>query len=181
MPFLLEGDEHEAFRRVFDRHRDEIFRFLYRLTGNAADADDLLQETFARLWRKRDQFAGNGSLAGYLRRIAYRTWLNARESMARHRGPAPLEGELMDGATGPAELLASRESRAFLLRRVRAEIEALPDEWRVPFLLFRYEGLSCAEVADALEITPKAVEMRLRRALQALAGRLKGLQAEYGT
>ena len=55
------------------------------LTGNRHDAEDLLQDTFARLWRKRDQFRGDGSLEGYVRRISYRVFLNARSRLSRGR------------------------------------------------------------------------------------------------
>jgi RNA polymerase sigma-70 factor (ECF subfamily) len=58
-------------------------------------------------------------------------------------------------------------------------VDALPDEWREPFVLFRYEDMSCADVADAMGLTPKAVEMRLRSAVRALSARL-GRQAERG-
>lgn len=172
--------DHDAFRRLFDERRVELFRFLYRLTGHAHDADDLLQETFARLWRKRDQFRGDGSVGAYLRKVAYRVWLNARARIARSRNGAPLDNEPVDGTSGPEESAAQRESRAFLLREVRSAVEALPEEWRVPLLLFRYEGLSCAEIAETLGVTPKAVEMRLRKATQTLAARLRKLSPEYG-
>ncbi len=57
---------------LFETHRAAVHRFLTRLARNAHDADELLQETFVLVWRKRAQFRGDGSVGGYLRQIAYR-------------------------------------------------------------------------------------------------------------
>jgi len=166
------GIDRDAFRHLFEEQREVCFRLLYRLSGNAHDAEDLLQETFARLWSKRTQFRGDGSAAGYVHRIAYRTWSNARARLPKARAAAPLESEPPDGAACPAAAAELADSRRLLLARVRAAVDALPDSQREPFLLFRYEGMTCAEVAATLDLTPKAVEMRLRAALKTLSARL---------
>jgi len=174
------GSERERFRWLFEERRDELYRFLHRLAGNSHDAEDLLQETFARLWRKRYQFRGDGSVGGYLRRIAFRVYLNARTRLGRVRAVPPLDHDPPADAPDPAELAADSDDARFLRRAVRGAIDALPDSWREPFLLFRYEGLTCAQVADVMGITPKAVEMRLRKAMQALSASLERLRADYG-
>ena len=161
--------DREGFRRLFDELKDPMYRFLYRLSRDAQDAEDLLQETFTTLWRKRDQFRGEGSLPGYVRRIGYRTFLNARTRLGRRRAerefdaePAGREGALDDRA-------GDADERARRLLNIRAAVDALPDAWREAFVLFRYEGLTCAEVADLLGLTAKAVELRLARAMKAVA------------
>jgi len=174
-------DGHDEFRTLFEDHRDGVFRFLYRLAGNRHDAEDLLQETFARYWRKRSQYRGDGSLGGYLHRIAYRTFLNARNRLSRGRAHAPLDAvDPADDTAGPSERAAGDEYRRVLRARVRAAVAELPDSWREPFVLFRFEGLSMKEIAAAMELTPKAVELRLARALKRVAGVLEDLKAEYG-
>lgn len=175
----LKGDGDE-FRRLFEEHRDVVFRFLYRLAGNRQDAEDLAQDTFVRLWRKRDQFRGDGSVEGYLRRIAYRTFLNARARLSRPRGPHMQEIEPVDGTPDPSESASRSELKSFLLAHVRRAVEELPSSWREPFVLFRYEGLKLREIADTLGITPKAAEIRVARALERVAARLRDLRAEYG-
>ena len=170
----------EEFRRVFQTHRDEVFRFLCRLARNRHDAEDLLQETFVRVWRKGDQFRGDGSLQGYLRRIAYRTYLNARPRIQKGRAPLPLESvEPPEGNGSPAADAARRDLERFLLARVRQAVDELPDSWRDPFVLFRYEGLKLKEIAEILELTPKAVEIRVARALKRVAERVRGFREEY--
>ncbi len=175
----LPGDG-DGFRRLFEEHRDTVFRFLYRLAGNRQDAEDLAQDTFVRLWRKRDQFRGNGSVEGYLRRIAYRTFLNARARLSRAHGPHVEEIEPVDGNPDPSESASRSELKSFLLAHVRRAVDELPSSWREPFVLFRYEGLKLRQIADTLGITPKAAEIRVARALERVASRLRDLRAEYG-
>jgi RNA polymerase sigma-70 factor (ECF subfamily) len=173
-------DDPEGFRRLYDAHGPAVYRLLYRLSRNAHDAEDLVQDTFSTAWRKRRQFRGEGSVEGYLRRIAYRTFLNARHRLSRLRAVAPLVDA--DGsARGPSPVEAcERQDRDRLLAEVRRAVDALPDSWREPFVLFRYEGLSCAEVARTMGLTPKAVELRLARALHSLSRSLEPLRAAYG-
>jgi len=55
---------------------------------------------------------------------------------------------------------------------VRRAVDALPEGWREPFVLFRYEGLTCAEIAEAMDLSPKAVELRLARAMKEVVSRV---------
>jgi RNA polymerase sigma-70 factor (ECF subfamily) len=165
-------DDPEGFRRLFESQRDLVFRVLFRLARNADDAEDLLQDTFATLWRKRDQFRGEGSIEGYVRKIAYRTYLNARPRLQRARGVAVLDEGAASPAPAPDARVAQRLDQGALLERVRRAVDSLPDDWREPFILFRYEGLSCREVAEAMDLTPKAIEIRVARALKDVSRRL---------
>ena len=167
------------FTEFFGAHHDAIHRFLWRLTRNAADADDLLQETFLVAWRKRDQFEARGTAAGWLRRTAFRVYLNQRHKTQRRAGLADERTLARPGSVPPEQrLVDDRESAAFLLARVEAAVEELPDEPREAFVLFRYEGLTCAEIAEATEAPVKTVETRLRRATQLLSERLHRFRDE---
>jgi RNA polymerase sigma-70 factor (ECF subfamily) len=178
----IPGDR-DGFRRVFEAHRDAVHRFLHRLAGNGDDAEDLLQETFTLLWRKRHQFRGEGSLEGYLRQIAYRSYLNARPRLQRGRAMQAIDAgagsDVAASADAPDESAAQVETRRLLLSRVRRAVDALPDSWREPFVLFRYEGLTSGEVAQTMGLTTKAVEMRLAKATKDLAARLADLKPAF--
>lgn len=158
------------FRVLFADHRDGLFRFLYRLTGDAADAEDLLQDTFLAVWRKRGQFEGRGSALGYLRRTAFRLFLNARETRLRRPQSTPAEIDV----AGPSDVSLERdEALRFLAERVSSALADLPDAAREVFVLFRYEGLSCPEIAELTAAPVKTVETRLRRATQLLSEKLR--------
>ena len=179
-PVPLRGADREArlagpgdFSAFFDTYRDAIHRFLWRLTRNAADADDLLQETFLTAWRKRAQFEGRGSAEGWLRKTAFRLYLNERTKTVRRADLAVAHAPPREGSVPPAErAIDDRESAAFLLRRVADAVDGLPDGPREAFVLFRYEGMSCASIADATETPMKTVETRLRRATELLTQQL---------
>lgn len=163
---------------MFEEHREPLYRFLYRLTRNACDAEDLLQETFLVVWQKREQFEGRGSLAGYLRRTAYRRFLNVRERDQRRAALAPtvVGGEGAEAAPRPDAENGEAERNevvGFLVARVQEALEGLPAAAREAFVLFRYEGLTCAEIADAVDAPVKTIETRLARATHLLAQRLR--------
>jgi RNA polymerase sigma-70 factor, ECF subfamily len=162
------------FRRLFDAHAGAVHRLLHRLTRNAADADDLLQETFLVVWRKQEQFDGRGSAEGWLRRIAFRTYLNERTRTKRRsaldaRAPRPSAERTEPPPDGA---VARREALGLLAERVEEALATLPDEPREAFVLFRCEGMTCAQIAELTEVPAKTIETRVRRATELLARKL---------
>jgi RNA polymerase sigma-70 factor (ECF subfamily) len=166
--------DEERYRALFEAQRDAVFRFLHRLCRNSADADDLLQETFLAVWRKRDDFREEGALEGWLHKTAFRTYLNAWRKRRRREAlePAPAQGH----APAPAQRVGDKEERDYVLSKVRAAVDALPDGVREAFLLFRYEGWTCPQIAALMDENVKTVETRVRRATLLLAERLHGLR-----
>lgn len=170
----MSGSGEAEFRLLFERHRDAVHRFLLRLTRNAADADDLLQETFLAVWRKRADFEGRGSAEGWVRKTAFRLYLNER---AKRRRRTALDGRVPRPAAEPTEPpadgeIARKEALAFLAERVEEALAGLPDEPREAFLLFRYEGMTCAQIGELTEVPAKTAETRVRRATELLAQKL---------
>jgi len=172
--------ERPQFRALFLEQRDPLFRFLLRLTRDPSDAEDLLQETFLTVWRKRGLFQGYGSAAGFLRRTAYRLFLNQAQRRTRRADIAPV-AEATRAAGGrergddadPVSIHDRDEAIGFLVQRVRSALDELPEPTRTAFVLFRYEGLTCAEVAEAQDSPLKTVETRIARATELLAQKLR--------
>lgn len=164
----------DAFASLFERHRDVVFRFLWRLCRNQADAEDLLQETFLTAWRKRGQFEGRGAVEGWLKKAAFRTFLNERtKRVRRDRLDAANGPPRGPGAAPPADhAVIERDAAAFLRARVEEALAALPDEPREAFILFRYEGLTTAQIGEIAGIPAKTAETRVRRATELLAQQL---------
>lgn len=170
----MSGSDETEFRSMFDAHHRAVHRMLFRLTRNAADADDLLQETFLAVWRKRAQFEGRGSAEGWIKRAAFRLYLNEREKRVRRTRldgaqPRPAAPRTEPPADGE---VARRESLAFLAARVDEALAALPDDPREAFVLFRQEGMTCAEIGALMDVPAKTIETRVRRATELLAERL---------
>lgn len=163
-----------SFAALFERHRDVVFRFLWRLCRNRADAEDLLQETFLAVWRKREQFEGRGAVEGWLKKTAFRTFLNERtKRVRRDRLDAANGPPRTPGAAPPADhAVIESDAAAFLRARIEDALAALPDEPREAFILFRYEGLTTAQIGELAGIPAKTAETRVRRATELLAQQL---------
>jgi RNA polymerase sigma-70 factor (ECF subfamily) len=156
---------------------DALYAFAYRLTRNANEAEDLVQDTFARAMAAHAQFRSGSNLKAWLFRILHNAHIDGvrRAQRAPAAGIEPSEVE-SDG--GGAELLRGDVEIERLRRVVAGDIEAalakLSDESRAVVLL-DLEGLSEAEIGEVMGTPPGTVKSRLSRA----RARLRVLLAEY--
>jgi len=161
----LKHSDHEAFRIVFDELQDNIFRFLYFKTRDVQVAEDLLQETFFKLWKNRNILDESQHLRSYVYTIAENLFLNYR----RHLQVVRKHEELVQ-LTGPS----SPDTPLFLLeqeefnKQLTNAIEMLPEKVKDVFLLNRIENLSYQEIADRQSISIKTVESHMVKALRLL-------------
>lgn len=145
-----------------------------RVLGDHGAAEDAVQDALARLWREAGRFdPARGSFAGWWRRMLMNCALDGRR---RLRPAVSLEeaAEVRDETPGPLERAAESE----LAARVQQAAAALPARQRAALALFHGDGLSMAEIADALETSEKAVEGLLLRGRAALKQELMGLKDE---
>jgi len=156
---------HDAFRGLFDRHREHVFRVACRLVGNREDALDLTQEAFMKAYTSLDRFRGQASFKTYLTRIAVNACLDFRR---RSRpGQVELDEErlgaggprevAMAGQTDPAQQAQSHE----LQEALHQAVQSLPDALRATFLLHAIEGFTYREVAEALDVPVGTVMSRI--------------------
>jgi len=145
-----------------------VHGYLARLTGDRATADELTQETFLRYLRHRATLAArNGTLGAWLFTVA----TNLARDRLRRRRPVPLDHE-------PAVPAADDVERDDLDRRVRREVERLPQDLRAVFLLRAHHELTYAQAAQALGVAERTAKERFRRAREILAHRLAPLFQE---
>ena len=168
-----------ALNDLMARHATPVFHFLCRMVGNEADADDLAQETFVRVFKSCGSFRAEQKFSTWLFTIAANLARNHFRWRARHPNIS-LETELGDsentlGSTLPGHSPAPNEATLATERAaaVRAAVENLPEDLRAAIVLCEWEERSVAEAATILETTPKAVESRLYRARGILRERLK--------
>jgi RNA polymerase sigma-70 factor (ECF subfamily) len=179
MERLMAGHD-TALNDLMDRHAGPVFCFLSRRVGNEEDANDLAQETFARVFRARAQFRLNDKFSTWLYAIAANLARNHFRWRARHPNisldAAPDEPGQTLGNSLPAHDAPPNEQTLAAERAsaVRAEVSRLPEDLREAIVLCEWEEKSVAEAAAILETTPKAVESRLYRARKILRDRLQG-------
>jgi len=165
------GGDAGAFRRLIKRHRNRAMRVAFAILRDAAEAEDIVQEAFVRVWARAAQWrAGEGgSFAAWLTRIT----VNLAIDLRRRPRPAPL-GEKDDfPATGPGsdQVVAGRQIGA----RIRAAMAALPERQRTAFALCQIERMHNAEAARSLGISLGALELLLVRARKSMRRQLADL------
>jgi RNA polymerase sigma factor (sigma-70 family) len=176
MERLMAGHD-AALNDLMERHAEPVFHFLCRMVGNEDDANDLAQETFARVFRARASFRLNEKFSTWLYTIAANLARNHFRWRERHPNvsleSAADEPEQSLGNILPAHDLSPVEQAVVTERAtmVRAEIARLPDELREAIVLCEWEERSVAEAAVILGATPKAIESRLYRARKTLRER----------
>ena len=152
-----------AFRALADRHGALPYRIAYRMTGDAAEAEDVAQEAFLRLWDKAPRWRpGGAGVAAWLTRVAMNLSLD-RLRRRRFASAEPVP-ERADEAVGADEAIGQAQTDA----AVRACIAALPDRQRAAIVLTYYEELANRTAAESLDMNLKAFESLLLRARAAL-------------
>jgi RNA polymerase sigma-70 factor (ECF subfamily) len=152
------------------RHLDRLYRAAWALCGSPHDAEDLVQETFARVLARPRRLRGNDELP-YLMTVLRNTFLTQRRTAARRprTGGAPLdELEPVDPRTG------ARPEEALQAREVFAVIAALPERYRLALVAVDIAGLSYREAAGVLETREATIATRVFRAREQVARRLAG-------
>jgi RNA polymerase sigma-70 factor, ECF subfamily len=166
------GDR-EAFGVLVARHQASVYRFARSVVARAADAEDVLQQTFLAGWRSAGRFRGESSVRTWLLVIARNAALNLRAQDARRaEADVPLDELGMAagwGADDPESAAVLAERRAV----VEAAFQALSAAEREVLTLRDLEGLSGEETAALLGVTVPAVKSRLHRARLALAARVR--------
>lgn len=153
----------DALGRVFDSVSPKLLALALHLTGNAADAEDVLQATFLVALRKADEFDSRQPLAPWLTGILTGEASNVRRREGRRRTAA-----LPDDLPSQDDDAGSVSGRRELVAQMRTHIDALPAEQRQVLLLQLEHGLQPAEIAEVLTVAPGTVRMRIHRGLAAL-------------
>ena len=167
--FLLQeavNGEQAAFLELYDRYRQPVFRFAYRLAGSVEIAEDVTHDCFLSLIRKPENFRpGRASLKTYLFAAARNLALKHFRDTGREAGLDEITEEPKDSSRrGPLRRLLDEE----LATKVRDAILSLPPLQREALVLFEYEGLSLNEVAEIAGTDAGAIKARLYRAREGL-------------
>jgi len=170
----LRAGDTAAFDALFRRWSGPLLRYLDRMVHDLAVAEELVQEAFIRVHQARDRYRPDARFSTWLYRIATNLALNELRR-PRHRAVHRSADEA--GAPPLADRGPGTDDRVDARRRageVEAALAELPEKQRAALCLAAVEGLSYAEVAEALEVTEKAVKSLVHRARSGLAERLGG-------
>jgi RNA polymerase sigma-70 factor (ECF subfamily) len=177
----LQAGSEEAFAGLIARYHQPIFSLLSRAVQDRADAADLTQDVFVKVFRGVGSFHGESSLRTWIYRIALREASNQRRWWARHRQqeipidqemvesesgrqPVRLKEMLVDKAQSPYEMALHEENRT----RVEAALSQVPEPFRTTLILRDIEGFVYEEVAEMQGVNLGTVKSRLVRGRAAL-------------
>ncbi len=170
----VRGGDEAAFAELMTRWERPVKAVIGRIVLNAAEAEELAQETFVRLWQQRERFRSGSEFRPWILAIAVNLARN-RLRWWRRRPTVELGEWLGSGAEegDSAAAGAAALERSERVAEVQAAVAALPADLREALVLFEYEELPQAEIAAVLRTTPKAVESRVARARERLRRALR--------
>ncbi|MCU1340136.1 MAG: polymerase, sigma-24 subunit, subfamily [Bryobacterales bacterium] len=166
------GDD-DAFRVLFETHKDRVYSIALRYAGDSATAMDIAQETFLKLLSSIRQFRGDASFESWLYRLVVNSCLDHHRKRRRFM---PLVEEALDMFRAPRESTLHELLREEQQERVQQVVAQLPEEQRIVVVLRYTEGLSYEDIADLLGCRRGTVASRLNRAHKALGRRLSHLR-----
>ncbi|MDO5977854.1 RNA polymerase sigma factor [Flavivirga spongiicola] len=165
---VKKGDQ-IAFKTIHDLHYTKLAAYINGFTKNDYETEDILQETFIKLWNSREKLDAVNSINAYLYKTAYYTYVDKYRKDKREQ--SVLDSwkykRLMATLDDDDEINTNR------IEKLKLEIEKLPTKCKKVFLLCKYENLSYAQIAERLEISPKTVQAQMCRAYKLIRERLK--------
>jgi len=160
----------EGFRTLVERHSRALFRLAYRMTGNEHDAEDVVQEAFLRAFHRLHQYDERARFSSWLHRIAANCAYDLlRARKRRDEEPWP---ETAEGAETPVDFPASDPApdrltlSAEVRRRVTVAMGRMSAQEKAAFVLRHFEGMSIAEVGEALQLETSAAKQSVLRAVR---------------
>jgi len=186
---LTDAERQQQFSEQAMEHMPSLYTAALRMTRNAADAEDLVQETYLKAYRAWHSFKQGTNLKAWLYRILTNTFINSYRAKKRRPDESELD-EVEDlylyrrlGGLEAAQTGRSAEDEVmdlFTDEEVKAAIEALPESFRLAVLLADVEGFSYKEIADILDVPIGTVMSRLHRGRKALQKALFDVGTQRG-
>jgi RNA polymerase sigma-70 factor (ECF subfamily) len=165
-----------AFEALFRRYYRRLHAFAETYVGSSEVAEDLTVDVFVRIWERRAEWSLRGGPKSYLYaavRNEALAWLRRRKMVERAHADL-VRDERRPGMGGPPAAADAQVQAHELADAVERATARLPERTREAFVLHRRHGLSYAEVAQTMGISPRTVEVLIRRAFQALRTQLGG-------
>lgn len=173
--------EEGAFRALVNEHGRRVFGLAYRLTGNEHDAEEVVQETFLKVFRSVDGFEARARFDTWLYRVTTNAAMDLMRKRRRHDGRRA-DLELADGGERPLTVHGpdpERQSRGREIGdRISQALDLLTPSERAAFTLRHVEGLSIREIGEVLGLRDNAVKNAIFRGVQKLRQALAPIASE---
>jgi RNA polymerase sigma-70 factor (ECF subfamily) len=173
------GDD-SAFAYLVQKYRRPMVNFMYRMSHNAAAAEDLAQEVFLRVYRSRTGYEASAKFTTWLYRIATNLAVNHARDTRHERPEAMVSLDEPDEESGTTMDVAdsSLTAEQAILRRermqaIRKKVQSLPERQRLAVIMHKYQQMDYRQIAEVLKLTESATKSLLFRAYETLREQLK--------
>jgi RNA polymerase sigma-70 factor, ECF subfamily len=171
---VLAGDA-AAERELYEAHVDRVYRLAYRMAGDDELAREFTQETFIRAFDRLADFRGDAALSTWLHSVAVSVTLNGLRKVKRFR---TREADLEEATVFHA---VPAQTEPDLRARLYGAIDALPELYRLVFVLHDVEGYTHQEIGATLDVAPGTSKARLSRARSRLRDALRDFAGEWAS
>ncbi len=178
---VRDGDD-GAFAELVESYQDRLIGIFYHMMRDRAVAEDLAQDVFLRVYRARQRYVPTARFSTWLFRIASNVASNSRRSLGRRKevsfnlqdsGGVPVRAEEQLAVEKSGLMPVRQLDKAELRDIVRIAMDTLNERQRMAVLLNKFEGLSYAEIGEAMDLKPAAVKSLLSRARENLREKLE--------
>lgn len=172
---LASGDE-VAFRMLVERHIDRAYAIALRIVGNAADAEDVVQDTMLKIWSHRGRWQhGRAKFSTWLYRVISNRCIDLRRKPRNEN--VETVPEVADSQPGAVEIIERNELNGML----ELAMQRLPEQQRIAVIFSYHENMSNGEIAQVMDTTVAAVESLLKRGRQQLRQLLRKHERDIRT
>ncbi|MBK3660077.1 RNA polymerase sigma factor [Bradyrhizobium diazoefficiens] len=172
---LATGDE-AAFRMLVERHIDRAYAIALRIVGNAADAEDVVQDTMLKIWSHRGRWQhGRAKFSTWLYRVISNRCIDLRRKPRNEN--VETVPEVADGQPGAVEIIERNELNGML----EFAMQRLAEQQRIAVIFSYHENMSNGEIAQVMDTTVAAVESLLKRGRQQLRQLLRKHERDIRT
>lgn len=164
----LKAGDTTAYNKLVNDYHQKLCVYALNLTHDRSEAEDIVQNVFMRVWRKRDRLKANFSLKSFLYKSVYNEFI---DHYRKQKNVFPLEKKYLDALH---DLVEETDVISFdsLIKKVKQEIQNLPPKCKNVFLLSKQEGLTNIEIAEYLNISIKTVEAQITKAFYILRSKV---------
>ncbi len=160
---LLKKNEVKAFDALFQKYSDKLFHFSFSLLKNSEDSKEIVQESFFRIWNKRNEIDSFKSFKSYLFTISYHLVIDQLRLRLKDKEYRSILQEYFDLGD---DSLNSTTDFDTLNKRIELAVSELPEKRKQIYLMSRENGLSHKEIAEKLSINVKTVENQIGLAIK---------------
>ena len=166
---LLAQRDETAFEQVFKTHFKRLHAYAFTILRDEAEAEEMVQQVFFKLWERNENLSVTGSVTAYLYRAVHNESLNyIKHQKVRSDHKLHIAYSMKNEAEQPAKEMQAGE----LEKKIHSALNELPEQCRTIFQMSRFDELKYREIADKLGISVKTVENQMGKALKLLRAKL---------